>query len=154
MTDAGCGSSHRCRIMSQSSKAVMILTMTHAEIYGLRIWIVGGVWVWKGRYGGWEHFWMFSCFSLLCFASRPGINSIVTGFTTSRFQSMRGGGFLSTRSAERSPLSCTDRLWDIWVHMIAYVERLFDCFLFISFLSFSCTGLCSPGGLHLKRRIM
>jgi len=37
-------------------------------------------------------------------------------------------------SSERSPLSCTDRLWDLWVHTIAYVELLFHClspFLFL-----------------------
>ena len=51
-------------------------------------------------------------------------------------------------------LSGTDRLWDLWVRTIAYVERLFDCFPSISFLSYYCTGLCSPGGLHIKRGIM
>jgi len=47
----------------------MIPTMTYAEIYGLREWMVGGVWVWKWRCGGRDHFWMFSCFSLLFFSS-------------------------------------------------------------------------------------
>ena len=47
----------------------MIPTMTYAEIYGLQVWMVGGVWVWNWRYGGRDHFWMFSCFSLLFFSS-------------------------------------------------------------------------------------
>jgi hypothetical protein len=37
----------------------------------------------------------------------------------------------------------TDRLRDLWVRTIAYAEQLFDCFLSISFFSYSCTGLCS-----------
>ena len=31
--------------MSGSSTTLTILTMTYAEIYGLRVWMVGGVWV-------------------------------------------------------------------------------------------------------------
>jgi hypothetical protein len=37
-------------------------------------------------------------------------------------------------------LSGTDRLGDLWVRMIAYVERSFVSFLSVSFLSYSCTG--------------
>jgi hypothetical protein len=48
---------------------VTIPTLTYAEIYELQVWIVGGVWVWKWSYGGRDHFWMFSCFSLLFFSS-------------------------------------------------------------------------------------
>jgi len=55
--------------MSGSSTTLMIPTMTYAEIYGLRVWVVGGVWVWKWRYGGRDDFWMVSCFSLLFFSS-------------------------------------------------------------------------------------
>ena len=32
-----------------------------------------------------------------------------------------GEASLCTGSAKRSPLSCTDRLWDLWVRTIAYV---------------------------------
>ena len=42
-TNDGSGSSHRCRIMSGCSTTLMILTMSDAEIYGLREWMVGGV---------------------------------------------------------------------------------------------------------------
>jgi hypothetical protein len=58
------------------------------------------------------------------------------------------------RICRKVTLSGTDRLRDLWIRTIAYVEQLFDWFLFISFLSYSCTGLCNPGGLHLKRGIM
>jgi len=43
--------------------------MTYAKTYGLQEWMVGGVWVWKWRYGGRDRFWMRSCFSLLFFSS-------------------------------------------------------------------------------------
>ena len=43
--------------------------MTYAEISELWVWMVGAVWVWKWRYGGRDHFWMLSCFSLLSFSS-------------------------------------------------------------------------------------
>jgi len=49
---------------------------------------------------------------LLFFGSRPGINSVGTGFTTARSQSMGGGVSLCAGSAERSPLSFTDQMWD------------------------------------------
>ena len=48
----------------------------------------------------------------------------------------------------------TDRLWDLWVRLIAYVERLFDYSLSFPFISSSCTGFGRPGGLRLKRGIM
>jgi len=60
------------------------------------------------------------------------------------------GGGVSTwaGSAESLPYG-TDRLWGLWVHTVAYVERLFVCFL-----SYSCKGLYSPGGLHLRKGMM
>jgi len=46
-----------------------------------------------------------------------------------------GGVSPCAGSAERSPLSCTDRLWDLRVRTIAYVGRLFhSLFPFPSFL--------------------
>jgi len=47
----------------------MLPTLTYAEIYELREWMVGGLWVWKWRFGGQGNFWKFSCFSLLVFSS-------------------------------------------------------------------------------------
>jgi hypothetical protein len=69
-------------------------------------------------------------------------------FTTSGDKSSGGGVSPCAGSAEWLPYG-TDRLWDLWVRTFAYIERSFDCFL-----SYSSTGLCSPGGLHLKRGIM
>jgi len=69
-------------------------------------------------------------------------------FTTSGDISSGGGVSPCTGSAEWLPYG-TNWLWDLWVRTIAYFERLCDCFLF-----YSCTGLCSPGGLHLQRGIM
>ena len=48
-----------------------------------------------------------------------------------------GGVSLCAGSAERSPLSCTDWLWDLWTHKIAYVEWLFHSlfpFLLFSYM--------------------
>jgi hypothetical protein len=69
-------------------------------------------------------------------------------FTTSGDKSSGGGVSPCAGSAEWLP-SGTDRLWDLWVRTFAYVEPLFDCFLF-----YSCTRIYSPGGLHLKMGIM
>jgi len=60
-TDAGSGSSHRCRIMSWSSTTLMIPTVTDAEISRLREWMVGGVWVQFGS-GDMEDPITFGCF--------------------------------------------------------------------------------------------
>jgi hypothetical protein len=65
-----------------------------------------------------------------------------------------GGVSPCAGSAERLPLSYTDRLWDLWVRTIAYVERLFDYSLSFPFIAFSCTGFGSPGGLCVKSGIM
>jgi hypothetical protein len=69
-------------------------------------------------------------------------------FTSSGDKSSGCGVSPCAGSAELLPYG-TDRLWDLWVRTVVYVEQSFDCFL-----SYSCTGLCSPGGLHLKRGIM
>jgi len=104
-TDAGSGSSHRCQVMNGSSTTLMIPTLTNTEIYGLRVLMVGGVWVRKWRYGGRDHFLDVFLYlsSLLFFGSRPGINGVGTGFTTSGSQSMGGGVSPCTGSTERSP---------------------------------------------------
>jgi len=68
--------------------------------------------------------------------------------TTSGDKSSGGAVSPCAGSAKWLPYG-TDWLWDFWVRTIVYLEWLFDCFL-----SYSCMGLCSPGGLHLKRGIM
>jgi len=64
-------------------------------------------------------------------------------FTTSGDKSSGGGVSLWAGSAERLPYG-TDRLWDLWVRTIAYVERLFDCFLSFPFLLLY--GIMQPRG--------
>jgi hypothetical protein len=84
----------------------------------------------------------FGCFLflsslLLFFGSRPCTNGVGTGFYHLRSQSSGGGFSPCARSAEWSPLSCSDRLWDFWVPTIAYVGRMFrSLFPFPSFLLF------------------
>jgi len=70
------------------------------------------------------------------------------------FTTSGGGVSPCTGFGERMPLNYTIRLWDIWVGTIAYIEWLFDYSLSFPFVSFSCTGCGSPGGVHLKRGII
>jgi len=135
-----------------------IPTKTYAGIYGLREWMVGGVWVQLGS-GEMEDGITFACFLVSLFSS-----SLL--WISARYKWRRHGFLPPSESVKwrwifpvrqihrKVTLHGTDRLPDLWVRTIAYVERLFDCILSISFLSYSCTGLCSPGGLHLKRGIM
>jgi len=100
-------------------------------------------WLVEYGFGSWdiEDGITFGCFLFLSsllffFGSRPGTNGIGMGFYHLRSQSSGGGVSQCTRSAERSPLSCSDRLWDLWVRTIAYVGWLFrSLFPFPSFLS-------------------
>jgi len=153
--DAGSGSSHRCQVMSGSSITLTIPTMTYAEIRTTGMMVVGA-WVWKWRYGDGI---TFGCFLVCLFSSSLLWISAQCkwrrhGFLPPSESVKWRWSFPVHRIHREVTLSDTNRLWNIWVHTIAYVERLFDCFLSISFLSYSCTGLCSPGGLHLKRGIM
>jgi hypothetical protein len=118
---------------------------------------------WSEEYGFSSEFEIWRTVSLLdvllilssllhFFGSPPGTNGVGMAFYHLRGQSSGGGFSLCTGSAERSQLSCTVRLWDLWVSTIAYVELLFHCFF--PFLQFSYTGCGSPGGLRLKRGIM
>jgi len=50
---------------------------------------------------------------LLFFGSRPGTNGVGMGFYHLRSQSSGGAFSPCAGSAERSPLSNTDRLWDL-----------------------------------------
>jgi len=62
---------------------------------------------------------------LLFFGSRPGIHGVRTGFTTRASHSMGGGVSACAGCTKRSPLRRTDRLWDLRVRTIPYVEWLF-----------------------------
>ena len=83
-----------------------------------------------------------------CLDLGPVKMAMASVVTTSGDKSSGGEDFPCAGSAEWLPYS-TDRVWDLRVHTFAYVERLFDCFL-----SYSCTGLYSPGGLPQRRGIM
>jgi len=103
--DAGSGSSHRCQVMRGSSTTLMIPTMTHAEIYGLWVWMVGGVWVRKSRYGDgitWGCLLFLSSLPLF-FGSWPSTNGVGMGFYHVRSQSSGGGFSPCTGSTEMSP---------------------------------------------------
>ena len=104
------------------------------------------------RLGSLLDVFLFLSSLLLLFWSRPGINGIGTGFHHLWSQSSGGGFSPCAGSAERSPLSCTDWLWDLWVRTIAYIGWL--CHSCFSILIFSYTGFGSPEGLRLKRGIM
>ena len=83
-TDAGSGSSHRCRIMSGRSTTLTMPTMTYTEIHWLRRWIVGGVWVQLGsrdkRTGSIFDVFSFLSSVLFFFRSRPSTNDVCTGY--------------------------------------------------------------------------
>jgi len=119
-----------------------------------------------GNAGGWsmglaveisrrDHFWMFSWFSVLFFSSWISARYKWRrhGFYHLRISINGRWSFPVHRIHRKVTLSGTDWLWDLWVRTIAYVERLFDCFLPFLYFYF-CTRLCSPGGLDIKRRIM
>jgi len=78
----------------------------------------------KWSYGGRDHYWLFSCLSILFFSSLdlgPVQIALAWVFTTLGVTS--GGGFSPhAGSAEWSPWSCTDQLWDLSVRTIAYIE--------------------------------
>jgi len=72
------------------SATLMIPTTTYAEIYELRVWMVGGVWVRKWRCGGYGSSSAISFCSIVSFSSlfssslligfRPGTNGVGMGF--------------------------------------------------------------------------
>jgi len=65
----------------------------------------------------------FGCFLVSLFSSSLLWISARYKWRRHGFLPPANGGEVSprTRSAERSSLSCTDRLWDLWVRTIAYV---------------------------------
>jgi len=92
--------------------------------------------IWKQS----RRFLLFLCF--LLFSSHLFSSSLL--WISARYKWRRHGILLPTnvggispcaRSAERSPLSFTDRLWDLWVRTIAYIGWLFhSLFAFPSLL--------------------
>jgi len=76
-------------------------------------------------------------FSILCyfFGSRPGINGVGTGFTTSGSQSMGGGVSPCARSAERSPCAV---LIGSGTFQLVRVRTRHDCLMLSFPFHFSC----------------
>jgi len=135
-TDAGSGSSHRCQVKSGNSTTRTIPTMTYAEMRATGMMVVGA-WVRKLRYADGI---TFRCFLVSLFSS-----SLL--WISARYKWRRHGCLPPVNgcgvspcagSAERSPVSCTDRLWDLWVRTIAHVGWLFHSLFPFPFL-FSCT---------------
>ena len=157
-TDAGSGSSHRCQVMSGSSTTLtnsdndLRRDIRATEMDGQMS--IGSVWKW--RYGGRDHFWMFSCFSLLFFSSLdhgPVQMASAWVFTTFRVSQVE----VEFPCAPDPPKGHPERYWSV-----VGLRGSYDCVCetvvwllpSIFYLSYSCTGLCSPGGLRLIRGIM
>jgi len=150
MTDAGSGSSHQCQVMRGSSQLPWRnRTMTYPEGSEIREWWSLGGWVRKSGYGDGI---TFRCFLVSLFSS-----SLL--WITARYKwrwhwflpSTNGGAVAPcARSAQRSPLSCSDRWWDLWVLTIAYVGWLF--LRSSLFLSFSLVQFMQPRWSAPKER--
>jgi len=76
------------------------------------------------RTGSLLDFFLFLSSLLLFFGSRHPTNGVGTGFFHLWSQSSGGGVSTCAESAERLPLSCTKRLWNLWVCTIAYLGWL------------------------------
>jgi len=98
----------------------------------------------------WKTVFLWIILSLLffnAFGSQPSTNGIGTSFYHLRDKSSWVGVSLCAGSATWLPY-VTNQLGDFWVHTFAYVEQGFRLSLF---LSYCCTGLCSPGGVQPTR---
>ena len=125
-TDAGTGSSHRCRVISGSSTTLIRQwPMLRFEIP--EWWSLVGACVRKSRLrdGITVGYFLFLSSLHLFFWSRHSTNGVGMGFYHLRSHSSGGGVSMCTWSAEWSPLFSTDRLWDILVRTIAYVGWFF-----------------------------
>ena len=116
--------------VSNSDNDLHLVQVTSARLDG-RMPVILEVEIW-----GTVTLWMFllsRLFSSLYFFTSldhsPAQMVSAWVFTTSGDKSSRGAVSDCPRSTEWLPYS-TDPLWDIWVYTFAYVELLFDCFLF------------------------
>ena len=103
----------------------------------------------KWRYGWWDHFWMFSCWSLVFFSS---LDLGPVQMASARVLPPTNGGGVSpcAGSANRLPCAVLIGKGTYWLVPI----RSLNVSLIVSFLSFPCTGGCSAGGLLVKRGMM
>jgi len=125
---------------SKHSTTLMILTMIYAEIYELRVWMVGAVWVPKWRCRWYESSSDIPSVafitSLLCCSSLLGISARYK-WLQHRFLPSANEGAVSqcSGSTERSPSCFTGQLWDLWIFTIVCIGWLSDAlFLFPSLL--------------------
>jgi len=127
----------RCQVTSGSSITLTISTLTYTEMYELWEW-----WSLEQGLGSWdmEDGITFGCFLVSLFSSSLLWISARYKWRRHGFLPPANGGGVSpcTGSAKRSPLSCTTRLWHLWVRTIAYVGWLFHSLFAFPFL-FSCT---------------
>ena len=93
----------------------------------------------------------FGCFLVSLFSSSLLWISARYKWRRHGFSPPATGGGVSpcAGSAERSPFSCTDRLWDLWVRTIAYVGWLFHSLFPFPFLLY---WLWQPRRSALKER--
>ena len=98
------------------------------------------------RYGGRFNFGCsFLLFSSLYFLDLGPVQMASARVFTTSGDNSSGDGVSPCAGSAEWLLYGTDRLWDIWVRTIAYVERLFDCFLSFSTLVrvYAAQGVCT-----------
>jgi len=154
--DAGSGSSHQCQIMSGSSTTLMNSDNgLHRDIRatGMDGWRSMG-WVRKWRYRGQDHFWMFSCLSLLFSSVVLGPAQMASAWVFTTF-------WVSQVEVEfpHAPDVLKGRHWAVPISCGTYgfvqLHTSDDCFIpYFPFRLFSYTGIGSPGGLRWNRGIM
>ena len=117
------------------------------DIQATGMMVVGG-WVRKLRYGDGI---TFGCFVVSLFSSSLLWITAQYKWHQRGFLPPANAGGVSpcTGSAERLPLSCTDRLWDLWVRTVAYVGWLFHSLFPFRFLFsgtvYAAQEVCAKG---------
>jgi hypothetical protein len=154
--EAGSGSSHRCQIMSGSSTTLMNSDKgLHRDTWatGMDGWRSMDS-VRKWRYRGRDHFWMFSCLSLLFSSVDLGLAQMASAWDFSTF-------WVSQVEVEfpHAPDVLKGHHWAVPISCGTYgfvrLHTSDDCFIpHFPLLLFSYTGIGSPGGLRWKRGIM
>jgi len=90
--------------------------------------------------------------SLLCFTLDLGPDQMPSAqdFTTCQWR----WNIPMCQICWKVPMSGADQWWNIWVHRIVYVEQFLDYSHLFHLILSTCTGFCSPGGLHLTSEIV
>jgi len=133
------------------STTLTIPTMTYAEIRATGMMVIGA-WVRKLRYGGRDHFWMFSGFSLRFFSSLdlgPVQMALAWVFTTSQWR----WSFPVHRIRRKVAIELSRSVVGLMGSYDCVRTMIVSFFASLSF-PFLFHGLCSPEGLRIKRGIM